>query len=99
MGSTLHQGRTVTSLPPEEEETTETTCDEVTTTLIPYVIGREEVESLGAELSPGRSKGWEEGSVLDLAVFPIILHGFNLRTGGGFILYIKLILFAPSTAR
>lgn len=62
------------SLPSEEDRTAETTCDEVTTTLIPCVIGREEVENLGAVMSPGRTKGWEEGSISDLVVFPIILH-------------------------
>jgi len=61
----LEQGESVRSPHPEEEGEAETTCDELTATLIPCppVLpgGREEVEKPRVKLSTGRREGWGEG--------------------------------------
>jgi len=45
----------------EEERAAETTCDELSTTPIPFPLTQgEEVEKLGVKLSPGRREGWGE---------------------------------------
>ena len=52
---------------PEEEGVAETTCDELTATLIPRppaLLRGEEVEESGAKLSPGRREGQREGVFL-----------------------------------
>ena len=63
----LEQGKSVRSPPPEEEGAAETTCDVLTATHIPRPpapLRGEEVEELGAKLSPGGREGWGEGVFL-----------------------------------
>jgi len=72
--STLGQGKSVRSPPPEEEGVAETTRGELTTDPIPCppaLLGRGRGRETGLKLSLGRREGWGEGVLKSSFIFSL----------------------------